>query len=211
MTSTTTNSFTITAAPGTDIWRKPPVANVFNAPTSQAGISPTTGPLLSFLSAKLSFSFAWTEQYDQAGILLSFLPLNSPPSSDSKSNVSPPKWIKTGVELYNGQPMLSTVSCDKYADWSVAPLSPSTSTSRSGKTWTTITVEKATDEHGVSLWVYRVLEDGTKIALREICWVYQEGAEDWQLEVLAMAARPNKEATTSLEVEIKDFEVKWTA
>jgi len=192
-------SFNITASPNTDIWRKPPHTNIWNAPTAK----PASGALQDFVSAKASFSFPWSEQYDQAGLLLSF----TPSDSDSNPETAPPKWIKTGIEFYNGQPMLSTVAAAPWADWSVTPLPV---TSVGAQTWTTLSIEKAGDEHGISLWVYRILDSGEKVALREICWVYGDKPETWRLEVSVMAARPQKAATTSLDVEVKDFEVKWT-
>ncbi|KAK3378887.1 hypothetical protein B0T24DRAFT_674724 [Lasiosphaeria ovina] len=215
MSSSTT--FSISAAPGTDIWRKPPHTDVFNAPAAAApGVTATSGPLLSFVSARASFSFAWSEQYDQGGLLLSFRPRTTT-GAEKASSSSPTKWVKTGIEFYNGRPMLSTVACDRWADWSVGPLTTS-SASTGAKTWTTISVEReinenATNENGSSWWVYQILEGGEKVALREICWVYGDGndAENWELEVLAMAARPEKNVNTSLEVEVRDMEVKWAA
>jgi regulation of enolase protein 1 (concanavalin A-like superfamily) len=158
------------------------------------------------VSARISFSSNWTEQYDQAGLLFSLRKNTAPPSAEK----SPPKWIKTGVEFYNGKPMLSTVACDTWADWSVS--APNSGTGSPGtKTWTTILVQKEGDEHGMSLWVYEVLETGEKIPLREICWVLGHAPEEWDLEVLALAARPAKDAKGSLEVEIKDMVVEWAA
>ena len=103
--------------------------------------------------------------------------------------------------------MVSIVACDRFADWSIAEPA-------GGDEWTTISIEKEKDGHGWSLWVYQVLEDGTKIPLREICWVYGDAvgetpAIDWQLEVTAMAARPEKKATDALEVKVRDMEVRW--
>ncbi|KAK1755466.1 hypothetical protein QBC47DRAFT_380486 [Echria macrotheca] len=195
------SAFTLTAAPATDIWRKPPHTNIFNAPNS----TPSTGPLPSFISAKATFSFPWTEQYDQAGLLLTFHSSSSSSPTSSSSSSPPEKWIKTGIEYYNKTPMLSTVSCDRWADWSVTPLPPSSSS------WTTISIEKAGDEHGASLWVYLVDNDtNQKIPLREICWVYgDEDPSRWTLQVSAMAARPEKNTSESLRVEVKDLEVKW--
>jgi hypothetical protein len=107
--------------------------------------------------------------------------------------------------------MLSTVACERWADWSVTPLSPSpTAAQQSAKTWTTISIDKETDVHGTSLWVYHILESGEKVPLREICWVYGDEPAGWEVEVLAMAARPEKGATGSLEVEVRDLEVKWS-
>ncbi|KAK3353412.1 hypothetical protein B0T25DRAFT_210058 [Lasiosphaeria hispida] len=191
-------TFTITASPGTDLWRKPPHADIFNAPTA----APSSGALPAFLSARGSFAFDFTERYDQVGLLLTFHPLSS---TGPDPSASAPKWIKTGIEFYNSKPMLSTVACERYADWSVSPLGPQAAR------WTTISIEKSTDEHGTSLWVYHVLEDGTKVPLREIAWVFGDNPEGWKVEASALAARPEKGATGDLVVEVKDFEVKWEA
>ncbi|KAM7198787.1 hypothetical protein V8F33_004801 [Rhypophila sp. PSN 637] len=206
-------TFILTANPDTDIWRKPPHIDVFNAPTTSppGTTTPSSGPLSSFRSAKASFSFNWTEQYDQAGLVLSF----RPSSSSSSTTGSPPRWIKTGVEYYNGTPMLSTVSCHKWADWSISPLSQSPT--EEGQNWTTILISRLDGEQdqekGASLWVHAVLPSGEKLALREICWVYEDGddtgSENWTLEVKVMAARPNKTATTGLEVTFRDVVVEW--
>ncbi|KAK1836566.1 hypothetical protein QBC39DRAFT_338414 [Podospora conica] len=203
-----TPTFTITAAPSTDIWRKPPSTDVYNAPTATPPSLITTGPLPSFLSARATFSFPWRHQYDQAGLLLAFHP---PPSSPARTSPSPARWIKTGVEFYNSRPMLSTVSCDRWADWSVTPLPP---TAEGGEVWTTVSIEKQNlDGHGWSLWVFQVLEDGEKVPLREICWVYgdEDGGEGWTVEVSAMAARPEKEVEggEGLVVTVREMDVVW--
>ncbi|KAK4044153.1 hypothetical protein C8A01DRAFT_12443 [Parachaetomium inaequale] len=212
-----TDTFTITANPGTDIWRKPPTTDVFNAPTALPPPGPhplrASGPLSAFLSARLSFTFTPQEQYDQGGILLSFRRRPNSPSSDAP----PPQWIKSGVEFYNGLPRLSTVACERWADWSVADLDSSpSSSSKGGKGvetgWTTILVEKDRDGNGTSLWVYRVVEEtGEKVPLREICWVFADRGEeeDWVVEVHAMAARPEKAVEGGLEVEFRGLDVKW--
>ncbi|KAK3955754.1 hypothetical protein QBC32DRAFT_204498, partial [Pseudoneurospora amorphoporcata] len=204
MSATTTDIFTIRAAPGTDIWRKPPTTNIYNAPTATPHSTRSHGPLTSFLSARGSFSFPWRERYDQAGILLAFRRGNEPLEV-------PPKWIKTGIEFYQSAPQLSTVATDNWADWSVTPLTSPTE-------WTTILVEKSGDEHGQSIWVYRIVvdeetgEEKERTALREICWVYGlEKQEEWELEVVAMAARPEKnvKGNEELVVKAKGWEVKW--
>lgn len=73
----------------------------------------------------------------------------------------------------------------------------------------TVAIESGRDELGQSLWVYQVLGDGQKVPLREICWPFARGAEAWMVTVEAYACRPNKETEELLEVEFKDFEVKW--
>ncbi|KAJ4385018.1 hypothetical protein N0V85_008332, partial [Neurospora sp. IMI 360204] len=151
-------------------------------------------------------------RYDQAGILLAFRR-----RSESSDSGIPPKWIKTGIEFYQSQPQLSTVATDTWADWSVTPLLSSPAGADAGQ-WTTILVEKSGDEHGQSIWVYRVVldeqtgEEKSRTALREICWVYGLDGE-WDLEVVAMAARPEKEVKDGEEkelvVKVRGWEVKW--
>ncbi|KAK3306686.1 uncharacterized protein B0T15DRAFT_510038 [Chaetomium strumarium] len=209
-----TDTFTITAGPGTDIWRKPPTTDVFNAPTAlpPPGVQPlrNSGPLTSFLSARISFNFTAQEQYDQGGILLSFFRRNADKSAN-KADGPPPKWIKSGIEFYNGAPRLSTVSCDNWADWSVADLNREGGGGKGKEIgWTTIQIEKDKDGNGTGVWVYRVVEEtGEKIPLREICWVFGDSPEEWEVEVYAMAARPEKEVDGGLVVEFAGFEVKW--
>ncbi|KAL2267182.1 hypothetical protein VTJ83DRAFT_4459 [Remersonia thermophila] len=215
------NTFSITAAPGTDIWRKPPTTNVFNAPTalpsSPSGAAlRTAGPLASFRSARLSFNFAPAAQYDQAGLLLSF-------RRRGDAGAAPPaKWIKTGVELYNARPRLSTVSCDSWADWSVADLHPAAAAAAAATGagqeeigWTTVLVEKDKDGNGTGVWVYRLVRNAEtgeeeKVPLREICWVFGlEKLEEWEVDVSAMAARPEKGVAEGLVAEFGGLEVKW--
>ncbi|KAI0181110.1 hypothetical protein GGR52DRAFT_522954 [Hypoxylon sp. FL1284] len=203
-----TTSFTLEAAPGTDIWRKPPTTNIWNAPISRT----SSGRLKRFQSARVTFWADWTERYDQAGLLL--VPRRA------SCSVSPPeKWIKTGIEFYFGRPQLSTVGCDRFADWSVGPLAL-TADEPEPKDADGVTLEIARegDEHGKSLWVYRLVlsADGQvkeKIPLREICWVLadedEKDGEEWLLDVSPLAARPEKSAAESLKVQFKTFEVQW--
>lgn len=165
-------------------------------------------PLGSFRSARVSFAFEYKEIYDQAGLLLSFRR-----SSSSQPSAPPPKWIKTGVEYYNGNPMLSTVACDAWADWSVTPLLRGPGAGADGKEWTTVAVVREGDAKGMSLWVYQLVPgaDGaeTKVPLREICWVFGDPDEEWEVAVEAMAARPKESASEALHVEFARFEVSW--
>ena len=117
--------------------------------------------------------------------------------------------MKTGVEFYSGAPMLSTVTCQDWADWSVTPRSHG-SDEATGKLWTTVLVQREEDENGISLWFYQVLDNGKKVPLREVTWVFGDEPESWDLEVLAMAARPAEgEGVGDLEVEMKDMDVQW--
>ncbi|KAH9903645.1 hypothetical protein F4778DRAFT_92570 [Xylariomycetidae sp. FL2044] len=236
-TTETTPFFTLQAQPGTDIWRKPPSTDIWTVPITRT----QTNPLHSFRSARITFWADWKEQYDQAGLLLVPRPASSPyPSSTSSTNKSPPPqhWIKTGVEFYESQPRLSTVSCERFADWSlgeaVIDVDVDVIEGKKGGKRGGVTIEVRRegddDEHGVSLWVYRVLldEEGEvreRIPLREICWVFsvrggkgegkgeEEKKEDWVLDVSPLVARPEKkkkkDSAGLLEVEFWDFRVEW--
>ncbi|PSS05223.1 hypothetical protein BD289DRAFT_478121 [Coniella lustricola] len=216
--------FTIIANPRTDIWRKPPTTDIFN------------GPLPSFLSARVSFLLpSQLRQYDQAGLLLS-LRSHQPSSSysASSSSSSPPKWIKTGVENYNGTPRAATVACDAWADWSLAPVTLPPGSNQNGEeeaqgNWVTVAIERDNDELGQSLWVYQVVpgaspatgtgdKEEIKIPLREICWPFgheagqaEEQTENskWHVQVQAYACRPSKNGNEELEARFRDFEVRW--
>ncbi|ROT36676.1 hypothetical protein SODALDRAFT_204714 [Sodiomyces alkalinus F11] len=189
-------SFTLSAKPGTDIWRKPPTTDVFNAPTKLR----STKPLSAFHSASVTFSGKWTEQYDQAGLVLVLQPRHS-------SNTTPQKWLKTGVELYNGVPQVSTVACDRYADWSVSPLAALGPLDHN----VTVTIEREEDHNGHSAWVYYVHpESGERKPLREVCWFsVEEGHGEWDLSVGAYVARPATNVTDSLTVEFSDLDINW--
>lgn len=148
-------------------------------------------------------------QYDQAGLLISL----HPPAGDgggSGASSSPPKWIKTGVEFYDGRPRAATVACDAWADWSLSPVAPNDDGDGDGGDdgWVTVAVENGRDEMGKSLWVYQVAAGGDKIPLREVCWPFGHG-DGWEATVEAYACRPAKDAEGELVVEFRDFEVKW--
>ncbi|KAI4601858.1 hypothetical protein KJ359_010723 [Pestalotiopsis sp. 9143b] len=197
---TTTDSFALEAEPGTDIWKKPPSTNVSNAPIARA----SSGLLKKFQSARTTFWGPWTERYDQAGLVLVL---------KHSTSTQPAKWVKLGLELYNGKPHLSTVACDRWADWSIAPLAEDYS-----KSGVTLEVVRESDEHGKSAWVYHVVLDESgkvkeKRPLREICWIFADedetGGEEWILDVSPLVARPEKNANESLKVDFKEFKVEW--
>ncbi|KAG6041433.1 hypothetical protein E4U41_004283 [Claviceps citrina] len=210
---------TFAADPDTDIWKKPPFHDVFSGRDCADGALPpgvsffssskplliarhpaphrrhSKGPSLKFISATLTFIATYTHQFDQAGILLTY------------TKGADRKWIKSGVELFNHAPRLSTVSTDNYSDWSVSD-APHADEIRTGCKPVTITVERMDDELGLSLWVYHV-DGSTKTPLREITWPYGTAGEGWELEVSAAIARPHKDAQDKLEATFQSFDVKW--
>lgn len=58
---------------------------------------------------EVTFRADFTEQFDQAGLML---------------RASPELWLKTGVEVTDGAPFASVVVTKERSDWSVAPLPP---------------------------------------------------------------------------------------
>ncbi|TDZ47166.1 Uncharacterized protein CTRI78_v008695 [Colletotrichum trifolii] len=202
MAPQTTTPFTVEAAPGTDIWRKPG-HNAWNIPT----VNVTTGPLGSFLSVRATFSGPWTHLYDQTGILLV-------PRRASDAAAPDSKWVKTGVELYDGRPHLSTVTCDRYADWALYPLP----TADAADVDESVTVEVFRDggPRGKNAWVHHLELDADgnvtrRTPLRKICWFFADEDEgDWVLDVGPLVARTDKTATESLKVDFTRFDVRWT-
>lgn len=161
--------------------------------------SHSSSPLSTFLSARTTFHATYSKRYDQAGLLFTL--------TDPSSNPPQRKWIKTGIELYQGTPRLSTVSCDSWADWSVGP-APHAEKVAVGEVSITILVRKEGDENGGSWWVYCV-EGDEEIPLREICWVADPKLANWQVDVAALVARPAKEDDAVLDATFDEFVVKW--
>ncbi|KZZ98889.1 hypothetical protein AAL_02440 [Moelleriella libera RCEF 2490] len=182
---------TFAADSNTDIWKKPPTHDVFTAPYRPH----SKGPALNFLSASISFRATYTQQFDQAGILLAF------------TRRGDRKWIKSGVEYFDKTPRLSTVCTDNYSDWSVADV-PSGDLVRTGQKSVTILIERSDDGNGFGMWVYH-LDGENKTPLREITWPYGTAGEGWELEVSAAIARPSKDTQDQLEATFDSVDVKW--
>jgi uncharacterized protein len=96
---------TITTDPDTDFWR-----------TTHYGFVRDSGHILGVdrsgdLELTVTFSGDYAEQYDQAGIAL---------------RIDERNWLKTGVELVDGQQLLSAVVTREVSDWSVVALAEPT-------------------------------------------------------------------------------------
>jgi len=189
--------FNLSSPAGTDIWRKPPSHNAFNAPTHPSPLPQYK--LKDFQSAKLTFALPpanTLRQYDQAGLLIHLTKPGLKPGED--------KWLKTGVEFYYGVPYISTVGCDVWADWSIVPLTPFAG--NESRPTTTIEAKREKDVLGKSLWVYQVLydADGKEVErrpLREATWVFAD--EDWDIGVGGYVARPNTDSEGTLTAEFE--------
>ncbi|KAF1956898.1 hypothetical protein CC80DRAFT_411640 [Byssothecium circinans] len=185
--NTTIPPFNLSAPADTDIWRKPPTHNAFNAPVYPSPLP--KHPSASFQRAQLTFTLPpgnQLRQYDQAGLLLHL----------TKPGVEPlkEKWLKTGIEWYYGKPYVSTVGCDVWADWSVVPLEGFKDDTKSPSA--TIEVRRESDQLGKSLWVYQIFKDaeGKEVErrpLREVAWFFAD-EEGWNVGVGGYVCRPTK-------------------
>lgn len=158
-------SFQIVTPPQTDVWEKPPSTHSFNAP-----IIYTTSTVVSFKSARVTVTADWREKYDQGGLALI---INNPDGTR--------QWVKSEIELLNGEPHVSTVATDRWSDWSLRPTL--------GGASATIEIEK--NEDG-SLWVWLLDSDGTKVPAREVAW-WGDVNKDSECWVGVYAAKPAKE------------------
>lgn len=112
---------TVTADPDTDFWR-----------ITHYGYARDTGHVFGVdktgdFELTVTFAGDYREQYDQAGIAIRL---------DEKN------WIKSGVELVDGQHQISTVVTREMSDWSVVALGepPDTVTVKAGRTGDTVTI-----------------------------------------------------------------------
>ncbi|KAF8586703.1 hypothetical protein K439DRAFT_1340344 [Ramaria rubella] len=177
----------VTVAPGTDLWRKPPSTDVYNAPCWVAYF-----PAVKFKRARVTVSANWTRLYDQGGLVL-FLP----------GWPSRTLWVKSGIEFVDGKPYVSTVAARDAADWSLLP-------SPGGQTKITLEIEREEVNKdkgtGTSLFVYLV-EGERRTAVREITWAFKEEEDlTGQISVGIYAARPTKTGENDTEKLVVKFE-----
>lgn len=97
----TGDTLTVTTDPDTDFWR-----------TTHYGFVRDTGhvygtEIAGDFTLTATFAGAYRDQYDQAGIAL---------------RIDRTHWIKSGIELVDGQQRISAVVTREFSDWSVAPL-----------------------------------------------------------------------------------------
>lgn len=174
-----TTAFTLTTKAGTDIYDKPPDTHRFDSP-----IVYKTSTVSEFKSLAVTVEAEWKELYDQGGLIIIV---------ELEHGVR--KWIKSGIEYVDGTPMFSVVSKDRWADWSLRPVS------QPGDTRARLKFE--THEDG-ALWVYLLDKDGSKRPVREITW-WGEFQKDVVIKVGVFCAKPTGQE--ELQVHFSDLEV----
>lgn len=182
--SPSSNSFTISPNYPTDIWSKPgpPEVTTFDAP-----IIYKTLPLSKFQRARVTVTADWGTLYDQGGLVFVL-----PSSVEGQAG----KWIKTGVEFYNGEAFVSTVVKDRWADWSLAQAGV--------KGGNEVTLEMMREKD--TMWIYAV--DGEKrIPLREVTWVLSEEEQEVWVGVYSATPTTERNGRGKLVVEFRDWEL----
>jgi uncharacterized protein len=186
-------SFKIHAPAPTDIWRKPPNLDVFNAPITYKSL-----PISSFKRARATVTGEWKTLYDQGGLVLVFPPRKSGTQK---------RWVKCGIEFYNNVPRMSVVAADEWADWSLLPLSGADEVA--GRM--TVEVEREREEDGSWGSVLRIcLVDGERgrMLIREITWAFHDLDEREEMWVGVFAAKPTRDERDELVVTIEKFEIE---
>ncbi len=183
-------TFTLAAPPGTDIWRKPPATDSFNAPILYSKFA-----LDAFNNVRVTISGAWGTLFDQGGLVLELLPTEQ----DSER-----KWVKAGIEFFDGKPYIGVVACDRWADWTLVELDQNEATIEMER-------EVETGTRKSSLWIY-VIEGGKRRPIREITWVFggHESNKYKACRVGVYAAKQKEDEddkARSLTVTFKNFEI----
>ncbi|KAL8724460.1 MAG: hypothetical protein Q9166_007945 [cf. Caloplaca sp. 2 TL-2023] len=186
---------TLLAPPSTDIWRKPqPHTDRFNAP-----LYVTSLPLKDLKAVQVTVKGRWKTLYDQGGLVMTL-----PAGKGGEGH----RWVKTGIEHYNGKPHISAVACDRWADWSLLPF-PVSSTDE-----VTIRMEREVNAKSggksSTLWIkYLDPSTGQWNPIREITWGFAD--EEVDCSVGVYAAKPTTDEGNEegeLKVEFRGLEVK---
>lgn len=118
------------------------------------------------------------------------------------------RWVKAGIEFYDGKPMMSVVAADRWADWSLLPLEAGED-EKEGKM--TVVVEREREEDGEFGSVLRVLKvgrDGKRTPIREVTWAFHDADEEAEMWVGMFGAKPTESEVEELVVRLEGFEVE---
>ena len=184
---TDSDSFTLTAHPQTDLWRKPPGQDTSTAPVLFTNLR------FPFVSAEVTVDAKWALEWDQAGLVIfaGAPPGVTPISPTANTDLPPPysagpatgtKWVKVGLEFSNDACHAScTVASAEGADWAISSLPPAIE--RRGDL--RIKLERLAQ----ALWVYYEDERGAWRKFREVTGFFC-GVQDKAVRVGVYASRP---------------------
>ncbi|KAF2144171.1 uncharacterized protein K452DRAFT_285410 [Aplosporella prunicola CBS 121167] len=197
-------SFTLSAQPNTDLWRKPPSSDTSTCPILFTALR---NP---FVAAEVTVSADWELEWDQAGLVIfagappgrigGARPAPPPPAPAPVHADAPPayvapapasKWVKVGLEFSNNACHATSVCATADgADWALTAL-PSHRRRRSDLR---IKMERI----GYALWVWYEDEVSGWKKLREVTWFFW-GVEDKAVRVGVYASRPANLGATHYE------------
>jgi len=115
-----------------------------------------------------------------------FILPSSTDGADGEATGKSSKWVKTGIEFYNNRPLVSTVTRDEWADWSLYP-DGITANAETGEAGVTLLIER--QEKDDTFWVYVVVGEEKK-PIREVTWVLSQGEAKKEAWVGVYAATP---------------------
>lgn len=198
-------SFSLSAPPNTDLWRKPPSRDTSTAPVLYTGLRHP------FIAAEVTVSGDWELEWDQAGLVIfagappgrTTADPSQPPVVSTENTtiipvdglppayVEPPtasKWVKVGMEFTNNACNATSVcATTDGADWSLTTLSAEHN--RRGE------LRVKFERIGYALWVWYQDEHGVWKKLRDVTWFFW-GVEDKAVRVGVYASRPANFAPT---------------
>ncbi|KAI5781259.1 hypothetical protein EDC01DRAFT_250204 [Geopyxis carbonaria] len=166
-------NFVLKARSGTDLWRKPS-RDTFTAPVLY-----TSSPVHFFraevtVHIRLNTAFEW----DQGGLVIFAGPPPITTTSPATANQPTGKWVKAGIEYYDGRTTASSVSASSDgADWSLMDLPH-------GVNELKVRFERVDQ----ALWVW--FDDGCEWKkLREVTWFFW-GVDEKNVRIGVYASRP---------------------
>jgi len=208
------NKFTLQIPPNTDIFASPTTGYHFSAPVVYI-----TLPLRDFCSAAATIAVPYTLspshqervddptlQFDQGGLIFALLekgrltPTKEAPGGKSDH----PRWIKAGIEVWEGKAWGSIVVREKWSDWSLFDVEKN---SVPGAYRLRLQMEKLGD----ALMIFTQDENRARKIVRKVPWVFLESeVENVETVIVGVyGARPDpfdEAKGKSLEIEVENFE-----
>jgi hypothetical protein len=108
------------------------------------------------------------------------------------------RWVKAGVEFYEGKLNISIVAADLWADWNLLPLSE-TAIKQNEVSIEFEREQKEDGSYGMVLKAYvNRYNGGEKTMIREVTWVFHEQDEEDEMWIGVYAARPIQDEREAL-------------